>query len=356
MKIEISKRYMKENLISFISLTNKNNFKVILCSLGASIYSIYMKSKYGYIENIIMTPANDEDFLDTESYYGKIIGRTSGRISNASFTLDGETYNLVSNKPNNVVLHGGDKKLSDMIYDYEVYEEDDKSYVIFKGFSKDGSAGYPGDIHFKITYTIYENIDDVLIDYYATTNKKTVLNLTNHAYFNLSGDFKRSILEHELMIKASKFVDIDEDLLPICIRNVNEIMDFREGKRIGMDIEDPSLQNHAYLGYDHPFIFDDQNYEIYNASLFDPVSSRAVEVYTTYPSIVIYSNNYPTGMKMIDKETLDSKYDAICLECQFMPNGINENTDEDKAILDVGQEYHQMTRYSFKIKENKYYE
>jgi len=356
MKIEISKRYMKDNLVSFITLTNKNNFKVVLCSLGASIYSIYMKSKYGYIENIIMTPKEDDDFLNTEYYYGKIIGRTAGRISNASFSLDGETFNLVSNKPNNVVLHGGDKKFSDMIYDYEVYEEEDKSYVIFKGFSKDGSAGYPGDINLKITYTIYENVDDVLIDYYATTTKKTVLNLTNHAYFNLSGDFKRSILEHELMLKASRFVDIDEDLLPICIRNVNDIMDFRDGKRIGMDIEDSSLQNHAYLGYDHPFIFDDQNYLICNASLFDPVSFRQVEVYTTYPSIVIYSNNYPTGKKMIDKETVDSKYDAICLECQFVPNGINTDTDEDKAILDKGQEYHQQTRYSFKIKENRYYE
>lgn len=356
MKIEISKRYIKDNLVSFISLTNKNNFKVVLCSLGASIYSIYVKNKYGYIENVIMTPEIDEEFLDTESYYGKIIGRTSGRISNASFTLDNETYHLVSNKPNNVVLHGGKEKFSDMVYDYEVYEEDDKSYVVFKGFSKDGSAGYPGDINFKITYYIYENIDDVEIDYYAKTSKKTVLNLTNHAYFNLSGNFKRSILEHELMLKASRFVHIDEDLLPICISKVNSVMDFREGKRIGMDIDDDFLQKHAYLGYDHPFIFDDQNYSICNACLYDPLSARCVEVYTTYPSIVIYSNNYPTGMKMIDKELPDSKHDAICMECQFVPNAINTDTDEDKAILDVGQEYHQKTRYSFKIKENKYYE
>ena len=356
MKVEISKRYMGNHLISFISFTNKNDFKAVFCSLGASIYAIYMKSKYGYIENVIMTPKNDEDFLDTEAYYGKIIGRTSGRISNASFTLDGKTYSLVSNRDNNVVLHGGDEKFNDMVYDYEVYEEKDKSYIIFKGFSKDGSAGYPGDVNFKITYTVFEDKDDVLIDYYATTNKKTVLNLTNHAYFNLSGDFKRSILEHELMIKASRFIDIDEDLLPICIRNVNDVMDFRDGKRIGMDINASSLQDHAYLGYDHPFIFDDQNYEICNATLVDPISQRQVEVYTTYPSMVIYTNNYPTNKPMIDKETLDSKHDAICLECQFIPNGINVDSEEDKAILDKNEVYHQMTRYSFKIRENKYYE
>lgn len=356
MKIEISKKYMKGNLISFISFTNKNDFKVVFSSAGASIYAIYMKNRYGHSENIIMTPRDEEFYLDTEAYYGKVIGRTAGRISKGSFELDGETYNLVPNRPNDVVLHGGDEKFSDMIYEYEVYEEEDKSYVIFKGFSKDGAAGYPGDIDFKITYTLYEEVDDVLIDYFATTTKKTVLNLTNHAYFNLSGDFKRSILEHELMIKASRYVDIDEDLLPITIRKVTDVMDFRDGKRVGMDIESPSLQNHAYAGYDHPWIFDDANYEISNACLTDPVSLRQVEVYTTYPSVVIYSNNYPSNQMMVDKETPDSKYDAICLECQFVPNGINEEQVEDKAILDPSQEYHQMTRYSFKLKEIKYYD
>lgn len=356
MKIELSKRYMKDNLISFISITNKNNFKVVLCSLGACIYSIYAKNKEGVFENVIMTPKKDEDFLDTEAYYGKIIGRTSGRISDASFELDGERYNITSNRPNDVVLHGGEEKFSDMIYEYEVYEEKDKAYVIFYGFSRDGAAGYPGEINFRITYTVYENEDDVLIDYYATTTKKTVLNLTNHAYFNLSGNFKRSILEHELLIKASRFVDIDEDLLPICIRNVNEVMDFRYGKRVGMDIESPSLQNHAFKGYDHPWIFDDQNYNICNVCLTDPISFRQVEVYTTYPCVVIYSNNYPSGNEMIDKETLDEKYDAICLECQFVPNGINVDNGEEKAILDVGEVYHHMTRYSFRVKEINYYE
>ena len=356
MKIEISKKYMKGQLISFVTFTNKNDFKVKLCSLGACLYAVYMKNKYGFIENVIMTPESDEDFMGTEAYYGKIIGRTSGRISNASFELDGETFNLVANRPNDVVLHGGDEKFSDMNFEYEVYEEEDKAYIVFKGFSKDGSAGFPGDINFKVTYTVYDEIDDILIDYYATTTKKTVLNLTNHAYFNLSGDFKRSILEHELLIKASRFVDIDEDLLPVCIRNVNEVMDFRDGKRIGMDINDGSLQNHAYLGYDHPWIFDDQNYEICNASLFDPVSLRQVDVYTTYPAVVIYSNNYNSNGKMVDKPTPDGKHDAICMECQFVPNGINFDSNEDKAILSPNEEYHHMTRYSFKLKENKYYE
>lgn len=356
MKIQISKKYVDNNLLSYITFINKNDFKVVFCSLGASIYSVYMKNKYGISENVIMTPENDEEFLDSEAYYGKIIGRTCGRISNAMFELDGEEYNLVANKPNNVVLHGGCDKFSDMIYDYEIYEEEDKSYIVFKGFSKEGNSGYPGDINFKITYTLFEEIDDLLIDYFATTTKKTVLNLSNHAYFNLSGDFKRSILEHELLIKASRFIDIDEDLIPICIRKVNDVMDFRDGKRIGMDIEDHSLQDHAYLGYDHPWIFDDQNYEICNVSLFDPISLRQVDVYTTYPAVVIYTNNYPSNNRMIDKIELDSKYDAICMECQFIPNGINFDSNEDKAILEPNQEYHHMTRYSFKLKENKYYE
>ena len=356
MKIEISKKYMNNNLISFVSFTNKNDFKVVFSSLGASIYAIYMKSKYGYKENIIMTPANDEDYFDTENYHGKTIGRTAGRISNESFSIDNSVYYLKSNRDNLVVLHGGEEKFSDIIYEYEIYEEDDKSYILFNGFSKEGNHGYPGDINFQIKYSLFENIDDLRVDYYATTNKKTILNLTNHAYFNLSGDFKRTILEHELLIKASRFVDIDEDLLPICIRNVNEVMDFRDGKRIGMDIENSMLQNHSYLGYDHPFIFDDQNNEIINASLLDPISLRQLDIYTTYPSIVVYTNNYPTNKPMIDKETIDSKYDAICLECQFVPNGINMNTDEDKAILEPNQQYHHMIRYSFKVKENKYYE
>ena len=356
MRIKISKKYVNNDLISFISLTNKNDFEVVFCNFGASIYAIYSKNKFGNKENIIMTPKHLEDFLDIESYYGKIIGRTSGRISDKSFYIDDEKYELINNKDSDVVLHGGESKLSNMYYDYEIYEEREKTNIIFKGYSKDGDAGYPGSIELKVTYTVYEEVDDVLIDYYATTNKKTVLNLTNHAYFNLSGDFKRKVLEHNLMIKASRFVDLDNDLLPICIRNVNDVMDFRETKRVGLDIEDDSLQDHNAKGYDHPWIFDDQNYEICNASLSDPLSGRQVDVYTTYPVMVVYSNNYPSDKEMNDKETLDSKYDAICLECQFIPNGINMDTDEDKAILDVNQEYHQMTRYSFKVKENKYYE
>ena len=356
MKIKIYKKYIDNNLISFISFTNKNEFEVIFSNYGASIYAIYAPNKYGNRENVIMTPDSLEDFLDIESYYGKIIGRTSGRISDASFEIDGERYELRNNKDSDVVLHGGASKLSDVYYDYEVIEEVNKSYVVFKCYSNDGEAGYPGDVKLKVTYTVYEEVNDVLIDYYATTNKKTVLNLTNHAYFNLSGDFKRNILEHNLMIKASRFVDLDNELLPICIRKVTDIMDFREGKEIGLDIESDFLQEHNAKGYDHPWLFDDQNYEICNASLYDPMSGRQVDVYTTYPVMVVYTNNYPSFKKMRDKEIVDSKYDAICLECQFIPNGINMNTDEDKGILDVNEEYHQMTRYSFKVKENKNYE
>lgn len=356
MRIKIYKKQINNELMSFIIFENKNNLEVVFCNYGASIYSLYMKNRFGNKENIIMTPKNFEDFLDVESYYGKTIGRTSGRISNASFMIDDEEYVLQNNRDTDVILHGGASKFSNMFYDYEIYEEKEKSYIIFKGYSLDGEAGYPGTIDFKVIYTLYEDIDDLDIDYYATTNKKTILNITNHAYFNLSGDFKRSILEHNLLIKASRFVEIDAEMIPICIRNVNDVMDFRDSKNIGLDIEDDYLQNHTAEGYDHPFIFDDQNFEICNVSLCDPLSGRQLDIYTTYPSVVVYSNNYPTYKEMIDKETADSKYDAVCLECQFIPDGINMNTDEDKGILDINEEYHQTTRFSFKIKENKYYE
>lgn len=356
MKISIKKKYVKNNILSKITFVNSNDFEVCFSNYGAMIYSIYAKNIYGIKENIIMTPKHEEDLFDSECYYGKIIGRTSGRISDASFIIDGELYKIENNRDTDVILHGGNSKFSDMFYDYEIYEEKDKSYVIFSGFSIDGASGYPGNIKFEIIYTLYEDVDDVLIEYKATTDKKTVLNLTNHAYFNLSGNFKRKILEHKLQIKASRFIEIDNDMLPVCIRKVNDIMDFRESKTIGDDIEEEYLQNHSAEGYDHPWIFDDQNYEICNVTLSDATSGRQLDIYTTYPSVVVYSNNYPTFKEMIDKKTVDEKYDAICLECQFIPNGINMNTDEDKAILDVNEEYYQKTRYSFKIKENKIYE
>ena len=356
MKIKAYKKYINEDLLSFITFENKNDLEVVFCNYGASIYSIYTKNRFGNKENIVMTPKYYQDFLDDESYYGKTIGRTSGRISDASFEIDSEKYEIENNRDTDVILHGGASKFSSMFYEYEIIEEIDKSYIIFKGYSLDGEAGYPGTIHFEVKYTLFEEINDLLVEYYATTSKKTVLNITNHTYFNLSGDFKRSILSHSLLIKASRFIEIDDKMLPICIRKVNEVMDFREGKLIETDIDDDSLQDHTAEGYDHPFIFDDQNYEICNVSLSDVVSGRQLDIYTTYPSIVVYTNNYPTFKEMIDKETVDSKYDAICLECQFIPNGINMNTDEDKGILDVGEEYYQKTRYSFKIKENKIYE
>ena len=325
--------------VSFINIDNQLGLVVVLCSFGASLYQIETFDNNKHLEAILLTPNNLSDFYQSDAYFGKTIGRFSGRIKNAIATIDNVDYFLDKNDSNVNSLHGGNNSLSYQNFDYSIFENNENVAIEFNYLEKENKL--PGDVLYKITYQISKIQNDLTIYFEAKTNKNTIVNLTNHAYFNLSGNQKRTILDHNLKLFADKVTKLDNNLIPLEIEKVNKIMDFTKGHKINKYINDPSLQNHKAKGYDHCFIKTNPNEDII-AILHDKKSHRKLIVSTSYPAIVCYTYNYP--VENIFSEKNITKHHAIALECQYIPN------DLENAYLKKDQLYKHYIKYSFKTK------
>lgn len=208
-------------MVQFIELKNKFQTTVKLCNVGASIYDIKTVDSNNNLESILYTTLDEKDFPLNGSYFGKTIGRTGGRISNNKFTLNGKEYHINSLDPNG--LHGGVDSLSFKEFDINTKETDSYYEVIFSYLSKDMESGYPGNLNLKVIYRLYKDINKLELDYEGTTDKDTLLNLSNHAYFNLSGNAKNNINNHELFINSNN-MEVIKNLLPISISLVQKYM------------------------------------------------------------------------------------------------------------------------------------
>ena len=335
--------YKKIKNVTFITLKNKTNMKVVLSTFGASFYDLLLPNKNNKVESIILTPNNLNDFYYSDGYYGKTVGRFSGRIDKAQCIIDGIEYKLDKNWNGINSLHGGKEGISFQNFDYKIKKENDYTLVIFSLVEKENIL--PGDVSYKIIYQIMENVNDIRIYFEATTTKETIVNLTNHVYFNLSGNGVRSCLHHKMQFNCDKYTKLNNELITESIEQVNEVMDFRSKHELIDYIFDSSLQNHTANGYDHCFIKEDlTNPEI--AILEDEISGRKLTVSTSYPSIVCYSGCYPKEIPFNKEGFKIGQYHSVCLECQYIPNGINmENVD--KALLKEGEIYTHYIRYHF---------
>ena len=337
--------YKKINEVTFITLKNKTNMKVILSTFGASFYDLLIPNKNNKVESIILTPNNLNDFYYTDAYYGKSVGRFSGRIDNAECIISGIKYKLEKNWNGINSLHGGKEGISFQNFNYTIEKDKNYTSVIFTYLEKENLL--PGDVAYKIIYQIMENENDIKISFEAVTTKETIVNLTNHVYFNLSGNGVRSCLHHKLQFNCDRYTRLNNELITESIDPVNDVMDFRNKHELIDYIFDSSLQNHTANGYDHCFIKEDlANPEI--AVLEDEISGRRVTVSTSYPSIVCYSGCYPKDF-LFNKEGFKiGQYHSICLECQYIPNGINMD-NVDKALLKEGEVYSHYIHYHFGI-------
>ena len=324
----------KDKDITFIDVKNNRNLEVILCSFGASFYKILFKG-----ENRILSPINYDEFYHNEQYYGKLIGRFSGRIDNARCKISGVEYNLPKNWNGINSLHGGDKGISFANFNYEVRYQEDMVDVIFKYIEKESYL--PGDISYKIIYHIYNDKDLIRLEINAMSNKETICNITNHAYFTLSSG-KRLVLDESLELKCSHYSDLDENLILKEIKEVNEIMDFRVPHKIGDFINDSYLQEHTSSGYDHFFVKADLD-DDFIARLIDDEERISLTINTSYPCVVVYTDNYPTKMEF-DNVLEEKKYQAVALECQYVPNEIN--MDSTKTLKPF-KEYSEYIEYLF---------
>ena len=332
-------------MIEFIELKNKFNTAVTLSTLGASIYDIKTLDKDNNLESIVYTTKDKKDFITERSVLGKTIGRTGGRISDSKFVLNEVEYQIPSYDKNG--LHGGRDGLSYKEFDYSLNETKEYTEVVFSYFSKDMESGYPGNLDLKVIYRLYKDINKLSLIYKGISDKDTLLNLSNHTYFNLSGNSKRDIKEEEVYINASKMEEIKE-LLPRRIIDCKDIYSFKKSHKIGKYLSEPEIKNNTN-GYDFPYIFDTVSKDIFNVILKDNTNKRTLSIKTTYPTVVIYTCNY-VGKEIMNNDLKMEPYYAICLECMYHPNTINSSfLKEKKDVLKKGSIYDETIEYYFEV-------
>ncbi len=343
----ITKKYLgtiDEKDIYEFTLKNKNNVEVSCLNYGGIITKILTADKNGNFENIVLNFDDFKDYKKNEPYLGAIIGRVGGRIKNAEFSIDGEKFVLDKNNGNNC-LHGGFKGFNQYIWDVC---ENGESSLKLTCLSCDCTGGFPGNLNMEVVYTLNDE-DEFIINYKGKSDKKTILNPTNHTYFNLSGNAKKTIHDHILKICADKFIEIDEELMPTgkLIDVKGTLFDFNEFRNISEGFNSDNVQNKiATSGYDHGFILS-KNFD--NEILaYDKLSGRGLIVETDAPCVVVYtSNSMGNNFKVNGRNS--EKYLGLCLETQIEPDAINiENFSN--CIIDKDEEFSSTTKYKFILK------
>ena len=344
----ITKDNKKVNLYSF---KTENGMQVDIINYGGIITSLKVPDKKGEIKDIVLGYNKLEDYITESPYFGSIIGRYGNRIAKGKFNLNGTEYELATNNDENH-LHGGNIGFDKVIWKSETKIDSNSSSLILKYLSTDMEEGYPGNLDTTVIYEI-KNDNSIEITYQAKTDKTTIVNLTQHSYFNLSGDFNQSILNHKIKINADQFLPVNKLLIPTGDKlDVSMTpFDFRNFKKIEKDITVDDLQLNYGNGYDHCWVLNDsENGYRLIASAFDEESGRLMEVYSDQPGLQFYTGNFLDGSLPQKKEGFYNFRSGFCLETQHFPNSPNQS-DFPSVILNPNETYYSKTSYKFKIKE-----
>jgi len=340
-----------KDLFKTYVLTNNQGTYVEILNFGATVMSIKVADKEGNIGDIVLGYDKPEEYIDGNPYFGAIIGRYGNRIAKGKFSLNGKEYTLFKNNGNNH-LHGGPGGFHNVIWDVTDYKNDNKNHFIkLKYFSKNGEEGYPGNLTVYLKYTLTES-NELIIDYETDTDKKTVLNLTHHSFFNLKDGGKSDVLGHKLKINADKFIPVNSELIPTGeISNVEGTpMDFTVLTTIGERINKNFEQLQFGRGYDHNWVLNDGNDSLkLAAEIYEPESGRKMEVYTTEPGLQFYSGNFLDGTDIGKNHVKYQFRTAFCLEAQHFPDSPNQ-TNFPTTVLNPGEKYFQRTIYKFSVK------
>jgi aldose 1-epimerase len=323
------------------TLKNSKGITIKITNYGCVVTSILAPDKNGNFDNIILGYDNLDGYLKDTPYFGAIVGRYANRIAKGRFNLEGKEYNLaVNNGPNH--LHGGIKGFDKVIWDAEEIRSEKEVGLKLHYLSKDGEEGYPGNLSIFLTYLLSEE-NEFKIEYSATTDKATPINLSHHSYFNLAGTTGRDILEQVLFIDAHKYTVVDETLIPTGeLRDVSGAMDFRKPMPVGSRIDQVAG------GYDHNYVLNNKGIFAKVAELSDSVSGRKMEVFTDEPGLQFYSGNFLDGSITGHRGMVYKKHFGLCLETQHFPDSPN-HPEFPNTILRPGEEYKQKTVYSFGV-------
>jgi aldose 1-epimerase len=316
------------------TLSNRDGCEVSITNYGGAVTSLKTPDRDGNFGEIVLGFETLDEYVRNPRYFGALIGRHANRIARGRFSLDGIEYQLPCNNGANH-LHGGFKGFDKCVWD--VREGERALHLTY--FSKDGEEGYPGNLTAFVDYTLLDN--ELRIDYRATTDRATLVNLTNHSYFNLRGP--GTILDHELTLNADHYTPISEDLIPTGeLKAVaGTPMDFRKGKAIGSELDKVAG------GYDHNFVLNNSDGSLrLGARLYEPVTGRVLEIFTTEPGMQFYSGNFLDGSLIGRNGVAYELYTGLCLEPQHFPDAPN-HPNFPSTVLRPGAEYKQTSLYRF---------
>lgn len=337
--VEVRKIEERENGVCLFELKN-DEIKVIASNLGGHILSIFTKDRDGEEGDVVLGFENVEDCHHDGSFMGAIAGRVANRIGNAQFELNGKTYYLAANNgPNS--LHGGIEGFNQKIFKYEILEDG----IRFIYLSPDMEEGYPGSLYLKVVYRLCKN--ELKMKYEAVSDQDTLVNITNHSYFNLSAGKENKIYHHEMKIKADEIACVDENCLANgdFLKVENTPFDFKEFHEIGERINENHEQLKLAGGYDHSFMLKDEEDQLV---LYDKKTGRKLTMTTTLPCIQVYTGNFLSGGCNGKGGKPYENRDGVALEPQFLPNSIHIE-EEPKVILRKGEQYEAVTSYRFEV-------
>jgi len=340
--------FMKDPEIAW--LRNKS-IQLSVIPFGGRITSLFVSDNKGNFGDIVLGYNSSKEYYSGNPYYGAIIGRVANRIRKGELQVAGKSYSLaINNLPNH--LHGGSKGFHNQMWDIVNIPGEQ---IALSHFSKSGSENYPGNISVRVTYTLADH--DLIIEFTATTDESTVLNLSHHSFFNLAGERNNSILDHVLELNADAFTPVDNTQIPTGeLRSVaNTPFDFRKAKAIGLHIDADDQQLHFGNGYDHNWVLNKNKVRSNEVSLaarvVEPTSGRIMEVWTTAPGLQFYTGNFLDGSDVGKSGKAYTKRSAFCLEPQHFPDSPNHPNFPSIALA-PGEMYYQKSILRFGVSTN----
>jgi len=343
-------------VVDLITMRNTNGIEMTVLTYGGVIKTLRTPDRTGAVDDIVLGFDDLASYVTKSPYFGTLIGRYGNRIAKGKFTLDGATYTLPTNNgPNS--LHGGDKGWDKAVWKFDTFNNATGVGVILTHTSPDGDQGYPGTVKAKVTYTLTDQ-DQLIVDYEAITDKATVINLTQHSYFNLAGGKAADILGHELMLNAAQYTPVDDTLIPTGqIADVEGTpFDFRKSTAIGARINDKNEQLEKGPGYDHNFVLSRQGPGLVDAAeVYEPTTGRTLTISTTEPAIQFYSGNFlsadPKQPPLTGKGgRIYPKHSGFCLETQHYPDSPN-HPNFPSTVLRPGETYKTQTVFKFGVRK-----
>lgn len=327
------------------TLTNKTGANVKITNFGGIVVSLNVPDKSGNLADVVLGFDTLDEYFEGNIYFGALVGRYGNRIANGRFSLNGVEYLLAQNNGPNA-LHGGPKGFDKVFWEAKPLDTSDGPALELTYLSPDGEEGYPGNLSTRVVYTFTDD-NALKLDYSATTDKDTVVNLTHHSFFNLAG--QGDILGHELTLYADKFTPVDETLIPTGeLRPVaGTPFDFTQSTPIGLRINQADEQLKFGVGYDHNWVLNNSDGTLALAArVFEPSSGRVMEVYTTEPGMQFYSGNFLNGSVAGKGGQRYQQRTGLCLETQHFPDSPNQ-PHFPSTVLRAGQTYTSTTVYKF---------